>query len=179
MKTFFVLCSLAISGVMIFFGIGAYYANFYPMKYRSQIEYCGDKYQVDSALIASVINVESNFKEDVISNKGAIGIMQLMPSTAKWLAEKTGQEYNDEKLLDVEYSIDLGSFYLSFLIEYFDDEKLGICAYNAGQGNVSAWLKDDRYSSDGRTLKNIPFPETRQYLKRVLNNYNYYKNKYN
>ena len=72
----------------------------------------------------------------------------------------------------------LGAYYLSFLIDYFQDERLGICAYNAGQGNVSSWLADERYSEDGKTLKEIPFEETRIYLQKVLNNYNYYKNKY-
>ena len=104
--------------------------------------------------------------------------MQLMPSTAEWLAGKVGEEYSDERLYEPEFNIKLGSYYLSYLIKYFGDRKLAICAYNAGQGNVSNWLEDKRYSTDGKTLDNIPFEETKNYLNKVYKNYRYYKNKY-
>lgn len=178
MRTFFVVLTFSFLGIILSFSLGAYYSYFYPMKYNSQIVSLGEKYDVDSAIIASVANVESSFRADAVSNKGAVGIMQLMPSTAKWIAQKIGKDYNEDKLKSAEYNLELGSYYIAFLIEYFQDEKLGICAYNAGQGNVSNWLKDKRYSKDGKSLTNIPYQETRIYLKKVLNNYNYYKNKY-
>ncbi|MBQ8792148.1 MAG: lytic transglycosylase domain-containing protein [Clostridia bacterium] len=148
------------------------------MKYKEEIEQLSEKYAVDGAIVASVANVESGFNEDAVSNKGAVGIMQLMPSTAQWLASKINIEYSQEKLLDGAYNIELGAYYLSFLIDYFQDERVGICAYNAGQGNVASWLNNKEYSSDGKTLSYIPFEETRNYLAKVLNQYNYYKNKY-
>ena len=104
--------------------------------------------------------------------------MQIMPSTAKWIAQKIGEDYSEEKLLNGEYNLKIGSWYLSYLIDYFNDEKLGICAYNAGQGNVSMWLKNEEYSQDGKTLKKIPFEETKNYLNKVYKNYKYYKNRY-
>ena len=148
------------------------------MKYEEEINYLANKYDVSGAIIASVANVESNFDTKAISGKGAVGIMQIMPRTAAWVAGKIGIEYQEKMLFDAEYSLNLGSYYLSYLIDFFQDEKLGICAYNAGQGNVSAWICDERYSADGKNLTLIPFEETRIYLQKVLHNYNYYKNKY-
>ena len=133
---------------------------------------------MNSALVASVANVESNFNQEAISNKGAVGIMQLMPSTAEWLAGKIGEDYDSQSLLNGEYNIKLGCYYLSYLIQYFGNEKVGLCAYNAGQGNVSSWLKNEKYSKDGKTLTKIPFEETKNYLNKVYKNYNYYKNRY-
>ena len=71
----------------------------------------------------------------------------------------------------------MGSYYLSYLIKYFKDEKLGLCAYNAGLGVVKEWLKDERFSKDG-VLEKIPYEETSNYYNRILKNYKYYKNKY-
>jgi len=178
LKLFFLLLSSAIIFIILFYSISAYYAYFFPMKYQEKIEILSDKYDVSGAIVASIANVESNFNEKAVSNKGALGVMQLMPSTAEWLAEKTGIEYDKEKLFDGEYCLELGAYYISFLIDFFDDERLAICAYNAGQGNVSYWLTNKQYSSDGKTLDYIPFEETRNYLAKVLNQYNYYKNKY-
>lgn len=178
MRTFFSILSLSICAIILMFCIGAFNAYFYPMKYSDEIRNLGSNYGVKSALIASVANVESNFKEEAISNKGAVGVMQLMPSTAEWLALKIGVTYDENSLLNGEYNLQLGAYYLSYLIDYFQDEKLGVCAYNAGQGNVNAWLKNTNYSKDGKTLDTIPFEETKKYLNKVYKNYNYYKNRY-
>ena len=178
MKSLFAIFNLTIFAVLLTFCLGTFYSYFYPMTYKEDIITLGNTYSVKSALIASVANVESNFKEDAKSNKGAVGVMQLMPSTAEWLAGKIGVEYSDEMLLDGRYSLTLGSYYLAYLINHFGDEKVGICAYNAGQGKVSAWLKNNEYSSDGKTLKKIPYNETKNYLNKVYKNYNYYKNRY-
>lgn len=178
MKTFYSILSLTILAVILTFCLGAFNAFFYPMTYKEEISILGNTYGVKSALIASVANVESNFNEDAISNKGAVGVMQLMPSTAQWLAGKIGEEYSEDKLLKGEFNLKLGAYYLSYLIGYFGDEKLGICAYNAGQGNVSSWLKNEEYSKDGKNLNKIPFEETKNYLNKVYKNYKYYKNRY-
>lgn len=178
MKTTFSLLSLVFLSIILTYTIGCFYSYFYPMSYSQEIIKYSQEYDVDSALVASVINTESSFKENVQSQKGAVGLMQLMPSTAEWLAGKVGEEYSDERLYEPEFNIKLGSYYLSYLIKYFGDRELAICAYNAGQGNVSNWLEDKRYSTDGKTLDNIPFEETKNYLIKVYKNYRYYKNKY-
>ena len=88
--------------VMLSYLIGACYSYFYPMKYSEEISAVSEKYGVNGAIVASVANVESGFNEKAVSNKGAIGIMQLIPSTAKWLAGKIEIEYDEEKLKEAE-----------------------------------------------------------------------------
>lgn len=178
MKSFFVILSLSICAVVLSFCVGAFYSFNYPMKYNQVIKEFSAYYKVESALIASVVNVESSFREGVVSSKGAVGLMQLLPSTAEWLSGQMGEVFEEEKLKEAKYNLKLGSFYLAYLVDYFGDKKLAVCAYNAGQGNVSAWLKDERYSKDGKTLNKIPFKETNDYLGKVLKNYKYYKNRY-
>lgn len=178
MRGFFSIFSLTILSIILTYLLGCVYAYFYPMKYVDQIKLYSEKYQIEAALIASVANTESNFNEKAVSSKGAIGIMQLMPQTAKWLSNKISEEYSDYKLYDAEFNINLGSYYLAYLIGYFNDEKVALCAYNAGQGNVREWLKNSEYSSDGKTLKIIPFEETKNYVNKVYKNYDYYKKRY-
>lgn len=177
-RVLFIAISATIIAIILSYFLGCCFAYFYPMKYEKNINLLAEKYNINGAIIASVANVESNFNSSAFSSKGAVGIMQLMPSTAKWLSEKLGEDYQENRLWEEEYNLNLGSYYLSYLIDFFEDEKLGICAYNAGQGNVSAWLKNKKYSEDGKNLTTIPFEETRIYLQKVLHNYNYYKNKY-
>lgn len=149
------------------------------MKYNEEIEYYSKTYNVDGALIASISNAESSFNESARSAKGALGIMQLMPSTAQWVAQKIGIDYKEEFLYDANYNLQIGSYYLSYLIENFGDKKLAICAYNAGPANVKSWLKNKQYSADGINLDKIPFAETENYLNKVNKNYRYYSHKYN
>ncbi len=178
MRTAYSILILSIIAIFLTYTIGCFYAYFYPMTYADTIVEYSNSYNVDSALVASVVNSESSFKNDVKSQKGAIGLMQLMPTTAEWVATKLNEEYSEEKLYEPEYNIKLGTYYLGYLIEYFGDTELGLCAYNAGQGNVSNWLLNKEYSTDGKTLTKIPYKETENYLNRVYKNYHYYKNKY-
>ncbi len=177
MKVFFSILSLSILAVVLSYSLGCFYAYAYPMSFKDEIESCADDFSVEGALIASIANVESNFNANALSNKGAVGIMQLMPSTAAWIAGKLDLEYDEKLLYEADYNIKLGSYYISYLINYFKDEKLGLCAYNAGLGMVKEWLKDERYSKNGKLLK-IPYKETLNYYNKILKNYKYYKNKY-
>ena len=104
--------------------------------------------------------------------------MQVLPSTAQWVCDRIGKEFVEEELYDPSVNIQIGSFYLAYLIKYFGDEKLAICAYNAGMGNVKKWLSTIKFSSDGENLDNIPFKETDNYLKLVQKNKRIYKNKF-
>jgi len=178
MKVVYSFVFISVLAVMLTFCVGAFYSYFYPMKYKDEILLYSKEFDVDAGIIASVANVESSFNEDAKSSKGAIGLMQLMPDTAKWLAGKIGENYSEDKLYDGEYSIKLGSYYLSLLIKQFGDFKTAVCAYNAGPGNVKNWLNDAGYSKDGKSLNKIPFEETKNYLNKVVKNYNYYKIKY-
>ena len=115
------------------------------------------------------MRTESDFRPDVVSNMGAIGLMQILPDTGEWLGQRLGLVVTPEDLYDPVLNIRLGSSFLRYLIQLFDgEESVAIAAYNGGQGNVTKWLKEKDYSDDGRTLKEIPFAETRHYVERVM-----------
>lgn len=140
----------------------------FPIEYEDIIEKYSNKYGVEKSLIFAVINVESRFNENAISSKGAKGLMQIMPDTAIWLAEKSGiDEITEENYYEVENNINLGTWYLAYFLEKYDEKELALASYNAGRGNVLKWLNDERYSDDGKTLHTIPFEETAKYVKKI------------
>lgn len=177
MKTFFISLWLVIFCVLLLFFINCFYGYFYPIKYKSQITQYAAFFDVKPEVVASIINVESGYKSKRVSKKGAVGLMQIMPATGKWIAEKLGEDFDEGMLFNEEKNIEFGSFYFAYLYEYFQDLNLSICAYNAGMGNVKKWMEDENIYLNGKLLK-IPFKETEIYLFKVLKNINYYKNKY-
>jgi len=152
----------------------------YPLVYEEHIRRYASEYEIDPFLAASVIWVESKFVPDAVSGKDARGLMQIIPSTGKWAAEKMGlSDYQENHLFEPEINIKIGCWYLSFLASQFPDNmELVIAAYNAGIGNVKKWLQNREYSSDGMHLDYIPFFETRNYVKEVLKAYEIYKEIY-
>lgn len=175
MKWFFAIF-LSFSVVFLsIFGINCLYGVYYPIKYQEEISYSSEASGLDKAIIYSVINTESRFKKDAVSKKGAVGLMQVLPSTAEEIAKEKGVDLKDLK--DPQTNILIGSFYLKKMINNFKNLSTAICAYNAGPTNVRAWLNDKKYSQDGETLTEIPFEETRHYLERFEKNLKYYTKK--
>lgn len=152
-----------------------FFLNLYPLKYKRIIQAYATKYSIQPEIIASIINTESGFNNFVVSDKGAVGLMQLLPETASWLAEKQGISYNYEMLQESDFNIHIGTYYLSYLINKFNCLDTAITAYNAGEGNVVKWLQNKEYSCDGKILKKIPFKESKSYLKKVKNSVGIYK----
>ena len=145
------------------------YSAFYPQKYAEQVEQYSSEFGVDEDLVYAVIKTESGFREDVESYAGAVGLMQLMPETFEWLQDELDGEirYTAEDLKNPSVNIRYGTYFLSYLLEYYGDEATACAAYNAGMSNVEEWLGDSRYSADGRTLTAIPYHETQDYVKKV------------
>jgi peptidoglycan lytic transglycosylase len=132
----------------------------YPLEYQTIIKGHAKNYDLDPALLAAVIYRESKFDKNAKSSSGAIGLMQLLPDTAKGIALHTGGgKFVVADLYDPEINIRYGSFYLRRLIRKYGDTRLALAAYNAGQANVDEWIAQD---------KGIEFPETRQYVDEVL-----------
>lgn len=155
----------------------AYQYASYPLNYEDTIAAASEKYNVDESLICGIIKTESNFNPDAVSQAGAIGIMQIMPATLEWMqyAYRDGEE-TEKELYNPEFNIDVGTQVMSVLLEYYDGcLETAICAYNAGLGNVDKWLENPEYSHDGKTLDEIPYPETRNYVQRVITNKNMYE----
>ncbi len=138
-----------------------------PVKYEDIIERYAKEYKLEKSFILAVINVESRFDKDAVSNKGAIGLMQIMPDTGKWLAEKMEiKDFSTSMLYIPEINVKIGAYYLSELLKKFKNERLALCAYNAGSTNVYKWLKDKDYTLNG-DIHTIPFKETDKYVKKI------------
>lgn len=152
------------------------YSFFYPLKYQNIINLYAQEFKVDAALICAVINAESSFDKDAVSNKGAIGLMQIMPTTARSLSYAFDEDFESQDLFDENVNIKYGTYYLSVLLQSFDLRE-ALCAYNAGPTKVRSWLKNAQYSCDGEHLQVIPFKETREYVQKVEKNIKFYQNK--
>ena len=151
----------------------------YPIKYQEIVEEYSEKYSLDKYLVYSIIRTESKFDCYATSSVGAKGLMQIAPETGKDCAEKLGiRGYNESSLFEPEINIQIGCYYLSYLIKHYKSKETAIAAYNGGMGNVNSWLKDSRYSDGKGKLKNIPFKETRNYVTRVLDAEQKYKSIY-
>ena len=104
--------------------------------------------------------------------------MQIMPETFLWLCEKEGEAYTEEDLFTPEVNIKYGTMYYSMMLKKFGDIETAVAAYHAGTTNVKKWLSDENYSLDGKTLYDIPFPQTKAYVERVMKTKNIYEKNY-
>jgi soluble lytic murein transglycosylase len=131
----------------------------YPLRYEAIVRGHARNYDLDPALVAAVIYQESKFRPSARSPSGAVGLMQLLPSTAEGIAARTGgTQFVVDDLLDPEINVRYGSWYLRHLIDKYGDERIALAAYNAGQRNVDEWQRGGG---------GIQFPETRHYVDRV------------
>ena len=131
----------------------------YPLDYDQIVRVHAANYRLDPALLAAVIYQESKYRSDVRSSSGAIGLMQLLPTTAKGIALHTGgTRFRVEDLYNPELNVRYGSWYLRHLLDRYGDEQTALAAYNAGQRNVDRWR---------RTGEGIAFGQTRRYVDRV------------
>ncbi len=175
MKTIFFIIFLFFSCVILLFLSQSFFNYFYPVKFQNEVNFSSENNRVEKEIIYSFINVESGFNENSVSNKGAVGLMQIMPSTAEWIALKKGEVFETDDLKNPKINIEYGSFYIAYLIDYFKDFSLAVCAYNAGMGNVKSWLKNPEYSSNGKELHKIPFKETEDYINKIKKNLRHYE----
>lgn len=129
-------------------------------------------------MIYAIIKAESNFEQDAVSHREARGLMQLMYSTAEDIAGKVNIELNQENILEPDININLGTKYISMLIQKYDNINLALAAYNAGSGNVDGWIEKGTLKADGSDIENVPFTETNNYVRKILRDYEIYKNIY-
>lgn len=154
--------------------------NIYETKYEEYVYKYSQEYNVDPLLVFSIIKAESNFKPEVVSNSGAIGLMQLMDTTAEDTARKLKIEYNSkEDLYTPETNINIGTKYFATLYDKYQNITLALTAYNAGSGNVDKWIETGVLNKDGSNAEDIPFKETNNYVRKILRDYEIYKQLYN
>ena len=151
--------------------------RYLPLKYEGEIEKYSAQYGLDEYMVMGVIRAESSFDHKAHSGV-ARGLMQLTDETAEWIAGKIGEDYHKDMVENPELNIKMGCYYLSYLIKHYGSIDTALAAYNGGMGNVTSWLNNKNYSDDGKTLKDIPYSETKSYVKRVKILWKIYKKLY-
>ena len=151
-----------------------------PLRHEDIIRQQAADKGLDPSLIAGVIYVESRFR-DQTSHAGAKGLMQILPSTADYIARKSGgTAFKEGDLATPQINIAYGSWYLRYLLQhYHGNELLALAAYNAGEGKVDEWYRDaSARGEDFDVASHIPFPETRSYVSSVLEVRGRYRQEY-
>ena len=146
----------------------------YKKEYSEYVSKYSQEYGVDENLIYALIKAESNFEADAVSSKDAQGLMQLMYSTAEDVAKKNGIELTEENILEPDININIGTKYISTLLEKYECVEIALAAYNAGSGNVDKWIKNGVINADGSDIENIPFKETNNYVRKIMRDYKIY-----
>lgn len=171
------MCLLLVWAVAIGLRVGI--DAYFPLEHKDLIkkyseEFSLDKHGLDEQYVAAVICTESRFNEKAESRKGAVGLMQILPETGAWAAEKIGiDDYSEDSLWKPEVNIRIGCWYLAYLCDMFDDDLQKVfAAYNAGPSNVKDWLEDDG------ELINIEHTETQNYVVKIEKYYDIYKTLY-
>ncbi|MDI6736461.1 MAG: lytic transglycosylase domain-containing protein [bacterium] len=179
LSTFLSSCFLLVCGLILansdwFWDIVA------PVYYEDLVCKYAKNYDIDPLFAAAIIKVESSFYSSAQSPRGAIGLMQIMPSTGKEIASKLKlRPFTVSDLYDPEINIQIGLYYLAKLKKKFNgDLHLTLAAYNGGLSNVKKWLSQKKISlpSSKEDMENIPFKETRQFVQAVMWNYQWLKN---
>ncbi|MEX2461923.1 MAG: lytic transglycosylase domain-containing protein [Paenibacillaceae bacterium] len=171
--------------LVLLLGVLFYQSNWlgrmmYPIKYREAIDASANQFGVDPLLIAAIIRVESNYKPELVSSKGAMGLMQLMPDTAKWILEMDGfSSLNMKSIYEPKANIQMGTKYIDLLNRQFNSNLAEVlAAYNAGPGNVSKWLEANVWDGKLENIDQIRFLETKKYVSRVVYYYKKYQKTY-
>ena len=168
-----IISIFGISCVILFFVVMIFNFIICPKKYKNYVVSYAEEYGLELSLVYSIIKVESDFRKEAVSKSGALGLMQILPSTAKWIAKELGMEYIRETMFDPGINIRFGCFYLKYLFDKFCDKDIVICAYNAGEGKVVDWLNDGKLD-----LSRIDYIETKNYLAKVNKYYNLYSDSF-
>lgn len=142
----------------------------YMWDYQQDIVTYSKKNNVDPFLVAAIIKNESNFKHDAVSKVGAVGLMQIMPETGRWIAEQMGLEnYQDSDLYQTRKNIRMGCWYVGELEHEFQHNLvLLMVAYNAGRGQTHEWMQENGWDYNFNDIKSIPYLDTREYVAKVM-----------
>jgi peptidoglycan lytic transglycosylase len=157
----------------------AFWEMLYPYGWRTDVTAAAQRAGVDPFLVAAIVREESSYYPRALSRAGARGLMQLMPATARPMAEHRGLAFAGGELLDDPgANIEIGTAFLAGLLREFHDPRLAVAAYNAGPARVRQWWQARRTSDIEAFVEQIPFDETRQYVKRVMFSWEEYRRLY-
>jgi soluble lytic murein transglycosylase len=150
-----------------------------PLSHEDIIRQQATAKELDPSLLAAVIYAESRFR-DATSHAGARGLMQITPDTARYIAHLSGgTKFEQGDLSTPQINISYGAFYLRYLLKrYGGNTVLALAAYNGGEGNVDRWIVEASVDRRAFVIDKIPFAETREYVTRVLDARQQYREKY-
>ena len=149
----------------------------YPRNYSEYVTKYAQKYGVPENLVYAVIKTESGFDSNAVSRVGAVGLMQILPSTGEWLAKyHLNDSFTSISLYDPQTNIKYGVYYLQYLFSRFGSWEKAIIAYNWGEGNFSNFLQSNGY--DEGEYSSIPVKETRNYVNKVMHHFKKYNKLY-
>jgi soluble lytic murein transglycosylase len=152
----------------------------YPLEHADAIREGARRYDLDPTLVAAVIYAESRFDEHAVSSQGAVGLMQILPQTAAQIADESGGvTFTAADLEDPRVNIRYGCYYLRHALDAYDgDVHAAVASYNAGMGAVAEWRATAAAEGHALRLRDIPFPETRAYVEKVLEARRVYRETY-
>jgi soluble lytic murein transglycosylase len=157
----------------------AFWEVIYPLGWRDDVADAAKRVGLDPFLVAAIVREESSYYPRAVSRAGARGLMQLMPATAKPMADLRGLPFEGGGLLDdPRANLEMGTVHLAGLLKEFSDPRLAIAAYNAGSRRVRDWWKARRTSDLEAFVEQIPYDETRTYVKRVMLSWSEYRRLY-
>jgi soluble lytic murein transglycosylase len=152
------------------------FAQRFPTPHREALTAAARQQDLDEALVYGIIRQESRFMPEARSRAGAMGLMQVMPSTARWIARQTSVAYKPNMLLVPETNLQMGTYYFKRVLDDLGSPVLAIAAYNAGPGRARRW-RDEHPLEGAIYIETIPFNETRDYVKKVFTNAWYYRHR--
>lgn len=150
----------------------------YALPYLDTIQRWSRRNALDPMLVAGLIHQESAFQMNATSVSNALGLMQLLPSTARNLARHSRIRYSQSRLFEPNYNVRLGTTYLSNLMKQFGSVEEALAAYNAGENRVTAWTTGQNYRETAEFVESIPFTQTRQYVEIITRNAEIYRRLY-
>lgn len=178
-----VLLALAVAGTVLLSAFRDKIEQWeYPLHYQEYVEYYAGKYGIDPMILYAFIRTESNFDPNVDSNADARGLMQITEVTFDWIKTKIAptEDLNFDDLYDPETNIRFGTYFVCYCLKKYDNHlATAAAAYHNGLGAVDALLTETQYSTDGVTLEHYPYPQMRQYVKKITESYQRYSEIYN
>ena len=178
-----VLLALAVAGTVLLSAFRDKIEQWeYPLHYQEYVEYYAGKYGIDPMILYAFIRTESNFDPNVDSNADARGLMQITEVTFDWIKTKIAptEDLTFDDLYDPETNIRFGTYFVCYCLKKYDNHlATAAAAYHNGLGAVDALLTEMQYSTDGVTLEHYPYPQMRQYVKKITESYQRYSEIYN
>ncbi|MCL6595737.1 MAG: lytic transglycosylase domain-containing protein [Firmicutes bacterium] len=171
---------VALAALVVIFSLPTTWRYLYPIPYPRLVAAAARRYGVSPYLVAAVVRAESKGRPGATSRRGAVGLMQIMPTTGAWAARRMGmREFGPAALRDPATNLAIGTWYLhSLLVRYRGNLPLALAAYNGGEGNVDRWLATRRWRGTEGSEEEIPFGQTRDFVRTVLAAYEAYRRLY-